>query len=223
MKIFIIGAGGVGSWLTPAVCQLESPEHVTVIDGDKLERKNLNRQLFSENEIGEYKSKALAKRYGCEGIESYFSTGAFQIGLGDWILCCVDNHPGRLSVLETCDDTGCQAIFGANEMTSAEAFYYNPKWQGKDWDPRVYYPEILTDHSDDPRAAAIGCTGEVQRANRQLVSANFMAAALIQHLYVIWKMEIKKFDREAREHLPYKIVQNLSKYETTKQKRKTNE
>ena len=48
----------------------------------------------------------------------------------------------------------------------------------------------------------------------QLVSANFMAAALIQHLYVLWKMERPKFDKEAIGHLPHRINQNLSKYTT---------
>ncbi len=50
-KIYIIGAGGVGSWLTPAMCMLIKPEDITIVDGDKLEDKNLNRQLFNEEDI----------------------------------------------------------------------------------------------------------------------------------------------------------------------------
>jgi molybdopterin/thiamine biosynthesis adenylyltransferase len=218
MKIHIIGAGGVGSWLTPSLCLLTEPESVTVYDGDKLEFKNLNRQLFSAADVGAFKSTALASKYGCGFYEGYYSHGLVDIDDGDWLIGCVDNHAARKSILESCDAYGAKAIFGANEVTSAEAFYYEPKWAGTPADPRVYIPEILTDHSDDPRAASIGCTGEAQRANRQLVSANFMAAALIQHLFVIWQLERRKFDKETLGHLPFRIQQNLTKYETTKPK-----
>ena len=224
--IYIIGAGGVGSWLTPAICLLKSPNEVIVVDGDTLEHKNLNRQLFTEEDIGKPKAQALADKYGCVAAPcGYYSHGSIHINSQDWLLVGVDNNPARKAVLESCDVYGCKAIFGANEVTSAEAYYYDPKWTGSPMDPLVYYPEISTDTSDDPRHAAIGCTGEAQKNNRQLVSANFMAAALMQHLFVLWNMERNKFNREAQAHLPYRIRQNMSSYEVMKQinHTKTNE
>lgn len=207
---YIIGAGGVGSWMTPSVCMLVGPERVTVIDGDILEKKNLNRQLFTEAEIGKTKAEALAVKYGCGFKSSFYSHGQFELDNDDWLLVGVDNNPARLSVLQSCDAYGCKAIFGANEVTSAEAYFYHPDWEGTALDPRTYYPEINTDSTQDPRAAAIGCTGEAQVNNRQLVTANFMAAALLQHLYVVWSIEARKLKPDAREYLPYKLVQNLS-------------
>lgn len=214
--IYIIGAGGVGSWLTPSMCMLKDPEDITVYDGDRLEQKNLNRQLFTMNDIGKFKSTALASRYGCGFYEGYYSHGLFEPNPTDWFLCGVDNNPARNAVLETCDLCGCKAIFGANEVHSSEAYIYDPEWRGGKLDPRTYYPEIMTDHTDDPRSASIGCTGEAQRSNRQLVSANFMAAALMQHLFVLWSMERPKLDKEAIPHLPFRIRQNLTKNETSK-------
>jgi ThiF family len=214
-NVYIIGCGGVGSWLTPAMCLLVGdPSNIIVVDGDKLEQKNLNRQLFTNDDIGRFKAEALAEKYGCQGINRYFSSGMLEIDRGDWILCAVDNNLGRAEALKTCDETGCQAIFGCNEVTSAEAYFYASAWKSKDSDPRVYYPNIKTDKSNDPRAAAIGCTGEAQIANVQLVSANFMAAALMQHLYVIWAMERRKIKGEAVMYLPHRLRQNLTKYET---------
>lgn len=208
--IYILGAGGVGSFLTPAICMLVGKENVTIVDGDLLEPKNLNRQLFSENDVGKSKAEALAEKYGCQGISSFYSHGAFSVDDNDWFLVGVDNNPGRNAVLQSCDAFGCKAVFGANEVTSAEAYYYEPNWLGSPLDPRVYYPEIVTDTTQDPRSAAIGCTGEAQAANRQLVTANLVSAALMGHLFMVWNIEAPKLKREALDYLPYKRINNLS-------------
>lgn len=59
-KIFL-GAAGIGSIV--AECALRFGfEHITIIDGDKVERSNLNRQNYTENDIGRYKAECLAER-----------------------------------------------------------------------------------------------------------------------------------------------------------------
>ena len=211
---YIIGCGGVGSAIVPSFCLLKEPGDLTLIDGDVLERQNLNRQLFEADHIGRNKAQALGTKYGCRFIPAWYARGKVRHFRSDWLLCLVDNHRTRLEVLEVCDDVGCQAIFAANEMHSAEAFYYRRQWRGTGRDPRVYYPELITDRAGDPRAAAIGCTGEVQERNRQLVSANLMAAALAEHLYVLWGMKAPRMDPETVARLPHKFVANLSRLET---------
>ena len=59
-KHYIIGCGGVGSWLAPSLCLLRSPQEVILVDGDTLETKNLNRQLFTPEQVGSNKAEALA-------------------------------------------------------------------------------------------------------------------------------------------------------------------
>jgi hypothetical protein len=190
------------------------PDNITVIDGDTLEPKNLNRQLYTEEQIGFNKAQALAEQYHCEFRPDFYYTGLLDLDARDWLLVCVDNMPARKSALESCDHFKCRAIFAANEINSSEAYLYIPEWKDGPLDPRVYYPEINTDVRGDPRAAAMGCTGEAQEATRQLVSSNFMSAALAQHIYVAWAIEAKKLDREARQSLPFKLVANLSKLES---------
>lgn len=209
---YIIGAGGVGSWLAHAMVKLVGAEEVTLMDGDILERKNLDRQLFTENEIDLSKAEALGVRLGCRWISSFYSDNTIEHGMQDWIMCCVDNNKGRRSVLRACDNHGCCAIIAANEVHSSEAYLYHPKWQDTLLDPRKYYPEILTDDSNDPQRAAIGCTGEAQETNRQLVTANFMAAALASHLYVLWAQEVRKtFRKGIPSYLPHRLYQNLTR------------
>lgn len=191
--IYIIGAGGIGSWLLPALCLLESPELVVAVDKDKLEEKNLNRQLFTRQHVGMSKARALADRYGCQFLEQWFSVGLIKTRPEDWLMVCADNHPARKEAIDECDRTGCTAIIACNETTSAEAFIYQRRWKDHPrLDPRMYYPELAENTDHDPRAAGIGCTGEAQRQNPQLVTSNFMAASLAQHLYVAWARELPK-------------------------------
>ncbi len=213
MKIYIIGCGGVGSFLAPTMCLLAGAKNIVLVDGDTLEKKNLNRQLFTEADIGNNKAAALAAKYECDFIPDWYSESLIAHDYNDWLLGVVDNHIARRAILTATDFAGCSAIFGANEVHSSEAFVYRSGWIGTKNDPRIMYPEIMTDNTNDPRRGAIGCTGEAQAANVQLVTANFMAAALVAHLYVLWGMEARKTDKETQQHYPHKLVQNLTRNE----------
>ena len=135
------------------------------------------------------KASALAEIYRCEPVVDYYSVGSFEHDPSDVLVCCVDNNRSRRDVLEACDSCQCRAILAANEVHSSEAYYYEPSWRGTDLDPRVYYPEIQTDGSQDPRARAAGCTGKAQANNRQLVTANLMASSLAMHMVTLWVLE----------------------------------
>jgi len=208
---YVIGCGGVGSWLVPALTRMVKHSEITVIDGDKLEEKNIDRQLFDELDIGRFKSESMAEMYGVGHMVTWYAAGLFEHYKDDWLFVCVDNHVARSAALAACDMSGCAAIIAANETHSSEAYIYRPDWKGSLMDPRVYYPEIETDKSGDPQARGAGCTGEAARANPQLVTANMMAASLMMHLYVIWGISYRKLDRETRPYLPHKIFQNMTK------------
>lgn len=210
-NIYIIGVGGVGSWLAPSIVNLAGRENaITLIDGDHLEAKNLDRQLFSEKDIGNNKALVLAERYGCKSMADWFSTDMIDFMEEDWILACVDNHKARLAVLKECDRCGCRAIFAANETSSAEAYLYQTPWQNTPLDPRIMYPEILTDDRNDPRVLHIGCTGEVQKDNPQLVTSNSMAASLAGHLFALWQLHAPKLKQSTLDKLPHHFVANMS-------------
>lgn len=60
-KRVIIGGAGIGSII--AECALRFGfENLTIVDGDKVEISNLNRQNYKDADIGRYKVEALAER-----------------------------------------------------------------------------------------------------------------------------------------------------------------
>ena len=61
-KIAIIGVGGGGSHLAYFMSKVYS--EVIILDYDKVEAKNLRRQLYSEDDVGKYKVEALKKMLG---------------------------------------------------------------------------------------------------------------------------------------------------------------
>ena len=59
-KVMIIGAGGIGSFLTQFLQRLGY--RITVYDDDSVERKNLGYQNFTNGDIGENKAMTLSDR-----------------------------------------------------------------------------------------------------------------------------------------------------------------
>ena len=63
--IAIVGTGGTGGNLIPLVARMLSATYLNttllLIDGDRVEEKNLKRQPFSKRDIGMNKARALAK------------------------------------------------------------------------------------------------------------------------------------------------------------------
>ena len=69
-KIVVIGCGGIGSQLSVvlmrylnSVKDLGQIKKIVLVDGDKLERKNLSRQEFKEKHIADNKAQALSEFY----------------------------------------------------------------------------------------------------------------------------------------------------------------
>jgi hypothetical protein len=223
-NIYIIGCGGVASYLLPILTKVlisvEDKPRIHLIDGDILEERNLDRQLFDPDYIGMHKSVAMAEMIRDSYVpdklvveEQYFTDG-MEVEPGSLILCCVDNHAARKAVLATADRTLSTVIIGGNEYTDAQAIYYEFGWSGTALDPRVRYPEILTDDRDDPTRIATGCTGLVQTVTPQLALANESAANHMMWLMWFWFAEVSGLDDGIREVFPIEHSNSFSKFRT---------
>ena len=136
-KILLLGGGGTGSNCANSLARLGIGE-ITIVDIDKIELSNLNRQLFAFDDIGEYKSIALSNNL--KKINPFIKTSPIVqkintlndlISLGDsfdLVVCCIDT-PNNINSLV--DDfavfTGIPAVLGsyANTVITSSIFSKN--------------------------------------------------------------------------------------------------
>lgn len=222
-NILIVGCGGVASWLLPVLVKLagiaETKPNIILMDGDKLETRNLDRQLFDLSQVGQFKATALAdkyKEYNLRPVTEYLGIG-YESPRHSLIFCCADNHAARCRSMDLVDDRGGRAIIGGNEYTDSDAYLYEPEFAGTSLDPRVYFPELLTDKTGDP-TTPVSCQGEAAVASPQLVLANFSAANHMLQLF--WFHHVHKHgmtppeQAETRPYWPIRHANSAYRFST---------
>jgi molybdopterin/thiamine biosynthesis adenylyltransferase len=225
MKIYTIGAGGTASYLLPVLARTlqigEKVDEVIIIDRDVVEEKNVERQLFEYEEVGSSKASLLAS--GMSQITPLKITAktewfveTTEVMPHSFMISCTDNHPARLALLNVCDELECSAVICGNETFSADAYYYEPCFRDTPLDPRVRYPEILTDKADDPTRPPCNDANALAE-NPQLAAANMMSAALGMHLVQLWLFEIDRYDlSECLKYLPVELSSTATCIKTVK-------
>lgn len=194
----VIGCGGGGSITAPLLRKLVGD--LLLVDGDRFEEKNLDRQFFKAEDVGMNKAHALGILLDCESDDRWFHAGLLRLAPMDVLFVCVDNNAARLQALLACDQYGCKAIFQANEYTEAEAYFYERGMKDTPNDPRVFYPDILTDRSGDPLGPP-GCV-EAARERPQLVLANAWSSSLALSLFWFHTKERQKLEPEFEPYWP---------------------
>ena len=217
LNILIIGAGGTASYFLPAISKYQGQDiRITIMDGDKLEERNLDRQLFSDISIGKYKAQELARVYSPRGtnniryINEYLTPNTLDYisSKYDCIFSFVDNN----NAVKLAYDQACHLkipfIMAANEMFDASADIVLPEWRGTNLCLYERYPDVMTPSA----STGINCTGSQAARFPQLAIANNTGAALAQHLFYTWI--ICELSNEGRKVVPYSIKRTLSKFET---------
>lgn len=189
----IIGLGGVGTILAERLCRFlnfsrDYESEVLLVDGDKYEPKNYERQEF--NSIGnkaETKAHELASKFRdieFDVVESYIN----EENVGDIIkentvvFVCVDNHKSRMIINNYCKTLNdITLISGGNELTDGNAQLYVRKG-GKDLTPDLcaYHPEIA--NPDDKLPEELSCE-ELSESEPQLYFTNLGVATLMCWLF----------------------------------------
>jgi len=118
-RIMMVGAGGLNCWTTLGLARA-GVRNITIVDPDLIERTNMARQLFYQNDIGEYKATRLMNNIAphavngahITGIPMRFEEAAEQIVLpADVLVIGVDRNDCRLYGVKLARSRRIPAIF----------------------------------------------------------------------------------------------------------------
>lgn len=171
-----------------------------MIDGDKIEKKNLDRQLFRRKHVGENKAVAaadalLSDKQNTGYIKEYLKLGegkAYDTLMANpsplVIFCCPDNHAARNACMVIADrryekEYDTQVIITGNETTTGSTDLYLPGWKDTKLDLRVRHPEIRSSLDGDPLSPAHCTDHEVLEKDPQLALYNSLTAVNALWMY----------------------------------------
>ncbi|MBR0408486.1 MAG: tRNA threonylcarbamoyladenosine dehydratase [Clostridia bacterium] len=133
-RVIVFGTGGVGGHAAEALAR-GGVGHITVVDGDKVDESNMNRQIVSTaGTLGRLKAEAMRERMlaAAPGADvtavSRFVTeenvGEFGIEGSDFVLDCVDDRRAKLAIIREAKQKGVRVIsaMGAGNKRHPEMF-----------------------------------------------------------------------------------------------------
>lgn len=244
----VVGAGGTGTFFLKEVSRYiaslgtRSPiDRMTIIDGDIVERKNMDRQCFQEEDIGLYKASVMAdllntafslswqpKALYLESEEQIIISNSKKTGKKlslPVIIGCVDNHPCRMVMerfFNSCDS--CIYLDSANEYMSGEVVF-SIKLNGKVLSPlrSSYFPEVKNTQKS---RSEMSCT-ELNMVSPQHIAANMTAGNILLSEFAaicegIFHGGMVVFDSKdfILKHIPY-CVEQLSAGKESHEKKKS--
>lgn len=208
-KIKVIGAGGIGTYvIEPLARYLSYSEdncEITVIDGDKYEEKNRERQRFTalenkaEHTVNRHKSEFPKVHFRAKGEYLTPDNIIPAIREGDTVMMCVDNHATRKLVSDRCNELrDVTLISGGNDYIDGNVAVHIRR-NGKDVTKSIteLHPEIKNFKDKNPGtltdAERQGCQQEAQ-TNPQLLFTNLAIASMMLNVYRRCEKEDVDFD-----------------------------
>ncbi len=161
-----------------------------IIDGDTVEEKNLERQSFQQEDIGQNKAAVMADVLNSAFDLSWVSVGAYLTSMEQlekivgkaqknpvMLVGCVDNHACRL-VLEEYFNTHDNVVYydSANEFTTGEVVFAY-KANGDVYSPcrSYYFPDIKGKHK---AVTEMSCE-ELNSVSPQHIATNMTAGNIL--------------------------------------------
>jgi len=103
-KVTIIGVGGIGSWIAEFLTRAGYGVHI--IDGDKVEKKNLKYANYTSDDEDKYKVNALHERLLCTGNNGHTTISNEFVekvtrNASDLVILCVDSIMTRIKLISS--------------------------------------------------------------------------------------------------------------------------
>lgn len=199
----IVGAGGTGSLLARDLPKLliDTPHKMLIVDGDHVEKKNMKRQSYQIQDVGEYKSIALSSK-----INTFYDTKCEALGLyltKDEIIEYCENNFMYTPVLIGCVDNDKTRAILEDTFNRLDWCYYLDSANGE-YEGNIYIAKKLDGHrtgpirsevyklSDDLHPLDESCEVQASKGNVQFLVTNAkMSIYLLEHCNAILNLELK--------------------------------
>lgn len=192
--VTVIGCGGNGGFVAEGLCRILSASHpISLVDFDRVEERNLVRQNFYREELGSFKSEALAKRLSRKfgrpiaySVNPFSLVNSFLMGGSNLIIGCVDNGPARQAIADAMESSwGSWWIDAGNGDSWGQILIGNtchPQTLEKSFDPKsgvcrgLPLPSIQLPHIlEGSPAPSVSCAEAVERDEQDPVINQAMA------------------------------------------------
>ncbi len=197
VKVDLVGCGGTGSLVLAGLVRLHlamkslgHPRglHVTAWDPDRVSQANIGRQLFTESEVGLFKSDCLINRYNMHfGLEWDSVTERYtgrQRHMPNVIISCVDTAKSRAEINSLLpymfspyvidggnSDSSCQVVIGNG---SQELPY-----------PYQVLPELIETKSDEPNRPSCSLAEAIE--HQGLFLNQWVATAILELFWQLFR------------------------------------
>lgn len=208
-KFKIIGLGGIGTYLVEPLARYLSYQNddieMTLIDGDKYEERNRERQQFDRCEnkalVTTDRLKALFPKIHFRGKADYVTPDNIisLIREGDIVMLCVDNHATRKLVSERCEQLdNVVVISGGNDLTDGDVLKFrrvSGKTIGRTFTQQDRNIANAADKNPGVQATNRQGCEQAAIAEPQLLFANLAAASHMLNVLYTYEQQKDDFDR----------------------------
>ncbi len=181
-RVLVVGAGGLGC---PVISALASSGigHIGILDGDKVELKNLARQyLYTPAQVGEWKTAAAVTHLRDRYQETIFKAYPFFVdetnihaifSAYDIVIDATDNFPSRLLIGHTGIQLGTPVVYGSIFRSEVQMTVFNNETQ------RLAIDDVFT---LQPTGQGMGCDVSGTYVIGSMVAGMLMANEAIKVL-----------------------------------------
>lgn len=199
----IVGVGGTGSLLARDLPKLliDTPHKMLLVDGDQVEEKNMKRQSYQTQDVGEYKAVALSSK-----INTFYDTHCEAMGrylVKDEIYqYCMDNFEYSPVIIGCVDNDATRKIL-EDIYKKLEWCYYLDSANGE-YEGNIYIAYKLDGRqkgvlrsatyklSDDLHPLDESCEIQASKGNVQYLVTNAkMSIYLLEHCNALLNMKLK--------------------------------
>lgn len=195
--VFVLGAGGTGSWLAAFLDKMSLNNNVIIMDGDIVESKNVLRQNFKKKDVTKQKAEVVAKSNTMSYVHGYITDTSifhqllteFPEGTVPMLIGCLDNNASRKIAHDFVNEVPESVwIDGGNAERHGQA-YVCIKEDGQIVEgfesPIDIEPAFQNFEGDERRPDQISCAEQSESAP-QNVTANVTSANVLFNIMAIF-------------------------------------